>query len=84
VGVVGDPVGCGAEQVVAEEMAAVADDDQVMAVRAGVVSDDLGGMARHQLGCHLDATFTRLRVRPLEDPPEVLVLLAFDLIDLAQ
>ena len=48
VGVVGDAVGGRAEQIVAEEVAAVADDDQVVAVGLGVVGDDLGGVAGHE------------------------------------
>ncbi len=55
-GVVGDAVGGRAEQVVAEEVAAVADDDQVVAVRARVVGDDLGGVAGDEVGLDLDAT----------------------------
>lgn len=62
----------------------MADDDQVMPVRARVVGDDLGGMAGHQLSRRLDAPPPRLLSRPLEDAPEALVLRALDLIDLAE
>src|SRR5215210_4629228 len=45
-------IGGRAEQVVAEEVAAVADDDQVVPVGAGVVADDLGRVAGHEVGSH--------------------------------
>ena len=47
---VGDAIGGRAEQIVPEEMATMADDDQVVAVGAGVVGDHLGGVAGHQVG----------------------------------
>jgi hypothetical protein len=53
--VVGDAVGGRAEQVVPEEVSAVADDDQVVAVCLCVVGDHLGGVAGHEGDLGLDS-----------------------------
>jgi hypothetical protein len=53
--VLGDAVGGGAEQVVAQEVALAAEDDQVGLGFAGDADDQLGGMAGAELDLELDA-----------------------------
>lgn len=55
IGVLGDPVGCRAEQVVTQEVAAVAEYDQVGAQLAGDADDQLGRVTGSQLNVELDA-----------------------------
>lgn len=45
VGVVGDPVGGGAEQVVVQEVSLVTDHDEIGVAVTGVAGDQLGGVA---------------------------------------
>ena len=51
----GDAVSRGAEQMVAQEMSAVAEHDQVSAELAGDLHDQLGRVAGAQLDLELDA-----------------------------
>jgi hypothetical protein len=83
-GMVCDAVRGRAEQVVAEEVAAVADHDQVVSVGYRVVGDHLGGVPGHQIGLELDAPVVRLRGGVVEDALEELVLLSLDLVDLSE
>jgi hypothetical protein len=51
--VLGDPVGGGAEQVVAQEVALVAEHDQVALLLVGDADDQLGGVAGAELDLEL-------------------------------
>jgi hypothetical protein len=67
-GVVSDAVGGRPEQIVAEEVALVSDDDQVVIMRLGIVADHLRGMAGHKLRLQLDPALRGLSLSVLEDP----------------
>jgi hypothetical protein len=77
-------VGRRAEQHVAHEVPAVADDDHVMPVGGGVMRDHLGGVTRHQLGAQLHAAPPRRGFGVREHARQELVPLALDLVDLAE
>jgi hypothetical protein len=81
-----DPVRRGSEQHVAEEMAMVRDDDQIVPVRSGVVNDRVRRVPRDEIDADLDAARVclALGLGLGQDSREELVLLALDLIDLAQ
>jgi len=63
---------------------AVADDDQVVAVGGLVVRDDLGGVAGDGLGPHGHAALARRGLRLGQRAGEERVLLALDVVDLAE
>jgi hypothetical protein len=79
-----DAVGGRAQQDVAHEMAAVADNAEVVAVGGGVVGDDLGRMAWDEFGAHLDPALLRRGVGLADHACEELFLLALGFIALAQ
>src|SRR6266536_5596354 len=72
-----------AEQVVLEEVALVADDDQVEVSFAGVADDQLGGVPGQYLYLEIDPFLSRLVACEAGDRAEELVLLALYLVDLA-
>jgi hypothetical protein len=84
VGVLGDPVGGRAEQVVAQEVALVAEHDQVVLLFLSDADDQLGRVpGAAELDLQLDAGSGGLLACRVEQAPEEGVLLAAYLVDLA-
>ncbi len=79
----GHAVGRRAEQVVAQEVAAVAEDHEVEAPSGCEVRDDLGGMPGAQLDGELDPGLLGLLTCPKREGVEEEVLLPLDLVNLA-
>jgi hypothetical protein len=83
VGMLGDAVGGGAEEVVAQEVTLVAEDDQVGVGLVGDADDQLGCVAGVELDVELDAGRFGLPAGVGEQPLEEGVLLAFHFVDFA-
>src|SRR5947199_9539106 len=82
-GMLRDAVGGRPEEMVAQEVTAVAEHDEVEATRGREVGDDLGGVPRAQLDRKLDVGLGGLLARSHSQPEEEEVLFPLDLVDLA-
>src|ERR1017187_4814081 len=77
-----DPVGGRAEEVVAQEVAAVPEDDEVVTAFGGHAGDQLGRMPGADVDVELDPGVPHVPLRPRGERREEDILLALHLLDL--